>query len=540
MNTSPHDTEVLVAGGGPTGLMLALGLASRGIACRVVDRAPVRSDRSRALVVHARSLELLQKMGIADELIAAGRRTMAANVFINGRPALRFAFGDVGKVTDTPFPFALLVSQVDTERVLEARLASLGTQVEHPLELLGFAQDADGVRARLRHGDGREEEIRARYLVGCDGAHSAVRKGAGLTFEGAPYPQDFVLADVNVEWEKDDGGLYIFVSRAGLLAAFPFAEPGSYRLIATRPDGVPDDAGDPTLDELREIVRQTSPASMELRDPRWLARFRLHHRAANHYRAGRAFVAGDAAHIHSPAGGQGMNTGIQDAANLAWKLALVLRGHAPDGFLDSYEAERLPVGRRLLRTTDRLFAGTAARGRVSLALAGFLLPRLGGFALGRPGLAARGFRFISQLEIAYPSSSVVGEARPRLRGGPGAGHRAPDAPVGRGGSETTLFSLCAGPAHHLLVFGGDGTNALRTLAAEHLGEVEAHHITRNSAVAGAWIDDSGEAHRRYAVTNAGYYLIRPDGHVAFRTPGLNPEPLARHLVKHFPLVGAAN
>lgn len=534
MNTSQHDTEVLLAGGGPTGLMLALGLVSRGIACRVVDRTPVRSDRSRALVVHARSLELLQKLGIADELIAAGRRTMAAHVFINGRPAVRFAFGEVGRVTDTPFPFALLVSQVDTERVLEKRLAAMGTRVERPLELLGFEQDADGVHARLRRDGGREEEVRARYIVGCDGAHSVVRKGAGLSFDGAAYPQDFVLADLTVDWEKDDDALYIFVSRAGLLAVFPFAEPGSYRLIATRSESVPDDAGDPSLDEMREIVRQTSPLPMKLRDPRWLARFRLHHRAANHYRAGRAFVAGDAAHIHSPAGGQGMNTGIQDAANLAWKLALVLRGHAPDGFLDSYEAERLPVGRRLLRTTDRLFAGTASRGPVSLALAGFLLPRLGGFALGRPGLAARGFRFISQLEIAYPSSPAVDEARPRIRGGPRAGHRAPDAVVRRDGRETTLLSLCAGAAHQLLVVGGDATDALRTLAAEHLGVVEAHHITRNPGAAGAWIDESGEAHRRYAVTDSGYYLVRPDGYIAFRAAGLDAEPLALYLSHVFP------
>ncbi|HEX8670582.1 MAG TPA: FAD-dependent monooxygenase [Longimicrobium sp.] len=534
MNTSPHDTEVLVAGGGPTGLMLALGLVSRGIACRVVDRTPVRSDRSRALVVHARSLELLQKLGIADELVAAGRRTMAAKVFINGRPAVDFAFGEVAKVTDTPFPFTLLVSQVDTERVLERRLAALGTQVERPLELLGFAQDADAVRARVRHEDGREEEIRARYIVGCDGAHSVVRKGAGLSFEGGAYPQDFVLADLMLDWEHDDDSLYIFVSRAGLLAVFPFAEPGFYRLIATRPESVPDDAGDPSLDEMREIVRETSPIPMELRDPRWLARFRLHHRAADHYRAGRAFVAGDAAHIHSPAGGQGMNTGLQDAANLAWKLALVLRGHAPEGFLDSYEAERLPVGQRLLRTTDRLFAGTAARGPVSLALAGFLLPRIGRIALGQPRLAVRGFRFISQLEIAYPSSPVVDEARPRFRGGPRAGHRAPDAPVRRDGGETTLFSLCTGAAHHLLVFGADSADALRTLAAAHLGDVQAHHITHSTEVPGAWLDESGETHRRYGIAESGYYLIRPDGYIAFRAPGLDTAPLTQYLLRIFP------
>ena len=540
---TPVDTEVLVAGGGPTGLMLALGLVSRGISCRVVDRAPVRSERSRAMVVHARSLELLQKLGIADELVACGRRTMAANVFINRRPALRVSLADAVLAADTPFPFILLVSQADTERVLEDRLTRLGTRVERGVELLGFAQDAEGVQTRLRHGDGREEEVRARYVVGCDGAHSVVRKGAGLSFDGAPYPQDFILADLRVDWERDDGGLYIFVSREGLLAAFPFQEPGSYRLIASRPGTVPDDAGDPTLDEFREAVGQTSPFPMQLGEPRWLARFRLHHRAANHYRAGRAFVAGDAAHIHSPAGGQGMNTGIQDAANLAWKLALVLRGRAPDAFLDSYEAERLPVGERLLRTTDRMFATASARNPVALALAGFALPRLGPFALGRPAFRERAFRFLSQLEIAYPASPAVGEPRARaarFRGGPGAGHRAPDAPVARGGSVSSLFAICTGPAHHLLIFpgtiGGAAVDAIRTLATEHLPEVEIHRIDRPtppaSATAGAadaWVDESGEAHRRYAVTGAGYYLVRPDGYIAFRSAGLAADPLAAYL-----------
>jgi 2-polyprenyl-6-methoxyphenol hydroxylase-like FAD-dependent oxidoreductase len=541
------DTEVLVAGGGPTGLMLALGLVSRGIACRVIDRAPVRSEQSRAMVVHARSLELLQKLGIADELVACGRRTMAANVFINRRPALRVALTDAVLAADSPFPFILLVSQADTERVLEERLARLGTRVERPVELLGFAEEADGVQARLRHADGREEAVRARYVVGCDGAHSAVRKGAGLSFEGAPYPQDFVLADLRVDWERNDGGLYIFVSSEGLLAAFPFQEPGSYRLIASRSGVVPAGAGDPTLDEFRAIASRISPFPMQLSEPRWLARFRLHHRVANHYRAGRAFVAGDAAHIHSPAGGQGMNTGIQDAANLAWKLALVLRGLAPDAFLDSYEAERLPVGRRLLRTTDRMFATASARHPVALALGGFLLPRLGVFALGKPAVRERVFRFLSQLEIAYPASPAVEESRPRgtrFRGGPGAGHRAPDAPVARGGSASSLFAICTGAAHHLLVFpgstGGDAIDAIRTLATEHLPEVEIHRIDRTTppaaATAGAadaWVDESGEGYRRYAVTDAGYYLIRPDGYIAFRAAGLTPEPLAAYLHRVF-------
>lgn len=246
-----------------------------------------------------------------------------------------------------------------------------------------------------------------------------------------------------------------------------------------------------------------------------------------------------------------MNTGIQDAANLAWKLALVLRGRAPDAFLDSYEAERLPVSERLLRTTDRMFATASARHPVALALGGFLLPRLGLFALGRPAVRERVFRFLSQLEIAYPASPAVEESRTRgsFRGGPGAGHRAPDAPVARGGSVSSLFAICTGGAHHLLVFpgstGGDAIDAIRTLATEHLPEVEIHRIDRatppaataataaSAGAADAWVDESGEAYRRYAVTGAGYYLIRPDGYIAFRSAGLAAAPLAAYLHRVF-------
>ena len=238
-----------------------------------------------------------------------------------------------------------------------------------------------------------------------------------------------------------------------------------------------------------------------------------------------------------------MNTGIQDAANLAWKLALVLRGHAPDALLDSYEAERLPVGRRLLATTDRMFAAATSRRPFLLALAALLIPRLGPAALGRPALRERGFRFLSQLAIAYPHSPAVGETR--FRGGPAAGHRAPDAAVWRGGSASSIFALCAGAAHHLLVFpgstGADAMDALRTLATEHLGWVETHRIdpprTPVSGTAGAadaWIDESGDAHRRYGITGAGYYLLRPDGHIAFRAPNLDAAPFAAYLRRVFP------
>src|ERR671921_2133114 len=244
---SRSETDVLVVGAGPTGLVMAAELAARGVSGRIIDRAPIRSERSRALVVQARSLELLQKMGVADELVARGRRTIKATPFVEGRPAANLELGDIG-VDDTPYPFLLFVSQAETERVLEEHLEGLGVKVERPVELLTFEEDAEGVYGRLRHEDGREENVRVRYIVGADGAHSVVRHTTGLSFKGDAYPQNFMLADLEIDWEGDKDRLYFFLSRKGLLVVFPLAGPSSYRLITTHVGYTPTDAGDPTLE----------------------------------------------------------------------------------------------------------------------------------------------------------------------------------------------------------------------------------------------------------------------------------------------------
>jgi 2-polyprenyl-6-methoxyphenol hydroxylase-like FAD-dependent oxidoreductase len=541
--------DVLVVGAGPTGLTMATQLAARGIGCRIVDKAPVRSDRSRALVVHARSLELMQKMGIADELVELGRRTIKVTPFVNGRRAVDVEFGDIG-VDDTPYPFVLFVSQAETERALEGHLESLGGKVERPVELLTFAQDPEGVDARLRHADGREEVVRARYIVGADGAHSAVRHAAGLAFEGDAYPQDFVLADVDLDWEAEDDRLYFFLSREGLLAAFPLAGPSTHRLVATRAGAVPPDAGDPTLEEFQQMADELSSIPMGLHDPSWLSRFRLHHRGVDSYRAGRAFVAGDAAHIHSPAGGQGMNTGIQDSYNLAWKLALVIDGRAPDSILDSYHEERHPVGRRLLRTTDRMFNVAATHNPLFTALRNALIPRVIPWVLGKRSRRARAFRFVSQLGIEYPGSPIVDEDRGgadlAFRRGPAAGSRAPDGPLRLAGDgrEVPLFSLLRGTPHHLLLFAGRGAEApasgaeLRNLLAGYEGMIQPHQIFAEDrgkigSEAPAYVDESGLVHGQYGLTGAGCYLIRPDGYVAFRAPGSNLRQIRAYLRRTF-------
>jgi 2-polyprenyl-6-methoxyphenol hydroxylase-like FAD-dependent oxidoreductase len=538
-------TEILVVGAGPTGLTMATQLAARGVGFRIIDEAPERSDKSRALVVHARTLELFQKMGISEDLVSRGRRTIKATPFVNGRRAVDVEFGDIS-VDDTPYPFILFISQAETEKALEVHLTGLGVEVERQVELVSFEERAEGIEARLRHGDGGEETVRARYVVGADGAHSAVRKGAGLSFEGDAYPQDFVLADVDIEWDADDDRMYFFLSRKGLLVAFPLAGPSTHRLISTSVEDASPEAGDPTLEDFQRLANELSAIPMRLRDPSWLSRFHLHHRGVDRYRAGRAFVAGDAAHIHSPAGGQGMNTGIQDAYNLAWKLALVLKGRAPDSLLDSYHDERHPVGRVLLRTTDRMFNVAATHNPLFIAARNFLMPRVLPWFMGDRSRRARAFRFISELGIKYPDSPIVGEgtseAGKAFRRGPAAGYRAPDGPLRPVGEESdvTLFSRLDEVPHHLLLFGGRGDfgEEVRELMARYGGEIQPHLIfAGDPGEVGeeipAYVDETGTLRRRYGVTGSGYYLIRPDGYVAFRAPGTDLGPLRAYLERVF-------
>src|ERR687893_434353 len=490
---------------------------------------------------------------MADELVTLGRRTLKITPFVGGRSAANLELGDIG-VDDTPYPFLLFVSQAETERMLEKHLEGLGVKVERPVELLTFEEDAEGVSARLRHEDGHEENVRARYVVGADGAHSAVRHTLGLSFEGDAYPQDFVLADTKIDWEGEPDRLYFFLSRRGLLAPLPLAESYSYRLIVPRPGRLPHGTGDPTLEDFQQLATELSPIPMMLHDPSWLAHFRLHHRGVDSYRVGRAFVAGDAAHIHSPAGGQGMNTGIQDAYNLAWKLALVIEGHAPDSFLDSYHEERHPIGQRLLRTTDRMFNVAATHNPLFIRLRNFLMPRVLPRVMGRRSLRARAFRFVSQLGIKYPDSPIVGEeldgADRVFRRGPAAGHRAPDGPLRLDGNDrpSSLFSRLRGTSHHLLLFGGWGSDVddwvasdaeLRALIAEYEGLFEPHLIvagesTRVGAEIPVYVDEPWLVHERYGLRSAGLYLIRPDGYVAFRAPGTDLRPLRSYLQKVFP------
>lgn len=486
-------------------------------------------------MVQARSLEILQRFGLAQSLVARGNPSARLVLHFEGGKAAEVDLGGF-TAADTRFPYILFVSQAETEAVLGEHLSERGVAIERGVELVDAVALPQGVDCRLRHSDGREETAGVGYLVGCDGAHSTVRKRANIPFEGDAYLQDFMLGDLEVDGPLATGRLHSFAAGGSVAMFFPLGSSATWRVIAMQSDSRlrarPAAAADAIarselpLGELQATVDEATGRQLCLRDAVWLTHFRLHHRQARHYRAGRVFLAGDAAHIHSPVGGQGMNTGIQDAWNLGWKLALVVLGEAKEALFDTYEAERWPVGRALLRTTDRLF-GQFTRAMSANATAAFVrrhvvarvLPRV--FRSSR--LRAFAFRFVSELAVRYRRSPAVTEGSPRLSTGPRAGDRLPDAPVSRAGRATRLHDELPVERYCLLLCGPTAAwerAAIDELAERHRGVLTIEHLTQDEA-AQALVDHTREALERLGVrgVNQAQYLVRPDGHVAFRCAG---------------------
>lgn len=537
--------DVLVVGAGPTGMTLAASLNSYGVRTRIVDRLTDRAHESRAPVVHARSLEIAQNLGFSDELMRRGNTS--ARIAVHLSPTQNFAilFDDIG-ASNTEFPFILFVSQAETEAVLNDHLVSLGQKVERGVEAVALTPDYSGVSCTLRDRAGHEEIIRASYVVGCDGGHSFVRHAMGVAFEGDTYPQTYVLGDVEVDGAITPDALNLYFGRHGLAVFFPLGKPRTWRMIGVSPRSVgaavnPADSPELTLEQLQRIADVSVTTPLRLRDPDWLANFRLHHRQAGHYRSGRLFVAGDAAHVHSPLGGQGMNTGIQDAWNLGWKLALVLRGVATDALLDSYEAERWPVGRFLLRFTDRLFSGVTRLpetgpllARVRTLVIGWILPRLFKSKKRR----SRAFRTVSQLGIRYRESSMVTEGLPARGDGPKAGDRFPDAAITIGARSTTLHRELCGPRFHLLLCGPESLwppGSTEELEKKYGELLSVRRLVRAGA-SPALADASGAVHALLAVRASAKYLIRPDGYIGFRGGGADLADTAGYLARILPLI----
>jgi 2-polyprenyl-6-methoxyphenol hydroxylase-like FAD-dependent oxidoreductase len=494
--------EVLIVGAGPTGLVLALWLTRQGVGVRIIDKTSEPGTTSRALAVQARTLELYQQLDLAEAVVAHGHRVPAVNMWVEGRPAARISLEDIGSGL-TRYPFLQIFPQDQHERLLIERLAQLGVEVERNLELLNFIDRADGILARLRDPDGNEQDCEARYIVGCDGARSCVRNVIGSGFPGGTYRQLFYVADVDASGTATNGELHVDLDDADFLAVFPLADSGHVRLIGTVRDERADRADSLEFGDVSD--RAIRHLNLQVEKVNWFSTYHVHHRVTEHFRKGRAFLAGDAAHIHSPAGGQGMNTGIGDAINLAWKLAAVLAGRAPDRLLDSYEAERIGFARRLVATTDRAFSFATAEGRfadiVRTRIAPLVLPLATRFDAVRDYM----FRTVSQIMVNYHDSPLSRGAAGQVR----AGDRLPWVAVGDVDNHASLRQI-TWQAH---VYGEAKAELAAWCAAHGVGL----HVF-------AWRPE----HDAAGFVRDAIYLLRPDTYVALADTGASPDDLSSY------------
>src|SRR5215210_6474545 len=500
--------QVLIVGAGPTGLVLALWLARLGVRVRLIDKTAEPGTTSRALGVQARTLEFYHQLGLSREVVDQGLEFAVANLWARGKKAARVDFGHFGQGI-SPFPYMLIFPQDEHERFLIAHLSNEGVAVERQSDLLGIEDDGARVLARLRGPDGTEEVCEAEYLAGCDGARSSVREALGIGFPGGTYAHLFYVADAEGRGPVVNGELHVALDDNDFLAAFPMKGSGQARLIGTvEISGDQHEAlswGDVSKTVLERL-------SVDVERVNWFSTYHVHHRVAASFRQGRAFLLGDAAHMHSPVGAQGMNTGMGDAVNLAWKLAAVLQERASASLLGSYEPERIAFARRLVATIDRIFTAVTSPGRVARLIRVEVVPRLLP-ALARSVLFRRFmFRTISQTAVHYRASSLSEGRAGRLRGG----DRLPwimvvsDSSAGRTDNFAPLTSL----DWQVHVYGEPAPGIAEVCQKRGLA---LHPFS--------WGVMMGQA----GLKRGAVYLVRPDGYIGLADAEANPVNLERYL-----------
>jgi 2-polyprenyl-6-methoxyphenol hydroxylase-like FAD-dependent oxidoreductase len=500
-----ENTDVLIVGAGPTGLVLALWLTRLGVSVRIIDKTAEPGTTSRALAVQARTLELYRQLGLADAVVTRGRKMTTINLWRTGTHVAHVVFGDMGADL-SPFPYALIYPQDEHERLLIDRLAEAGVQVERQTELVAFQETAGAVRARLTRADGSTYACEAAYLAGCDGAHSAVRDGLRIGFPGGTYNRLFYVADIDARGDVMNGELHGALDTTDFLIVFPLKDDGRARLIGTVRTAAEHQRDDLTWDDVSQRVIEWM--RIDVKRVHWFSTYRVHHRVADQFQKGRTFLLGDAAHIHSPVGGQGMNTGIGDAVNLAWKIAGVVHGRADASLLDSYEPERIAFARRLVATTDRAFTGVTSDGaiarRVRLNIVPAVAPAVFAFRAARRFM----FRTVSQTAVHYRASSLSqGRA-----GGVHGGDRLPWVPVDQ--TDRDNFTPLTSLDWQVHVY-GDASGEIRAACDER--KLPLHVFPWRPAMG------------RIGLQCNAVYLVRPDGYVALADPEASATAITSYL-----------
>src|SRR6266487_1900377 len=530
-------TEVVIIGAGPTGLSLACQLVRYGIDFVIIERNEGVTPYSKAIGVHARTLEIYEQLGLALKAIEQGTVAGKGRLLVGGEVRGELDFSNIGAGL-SPYPYMLMLEQSKNEKLLYEYLQSHRKEVLWRTELDSFSKNDSGVTVHLKTAGSSSQIHEAEYLVGCDGPKSVVRHTLGLSFEGSTFERMFYVADAQIDWELSHDALHICLSKDSFVVFFPLKGEKRYRIVGVFPEEFSKDEGDVLYEEIELRIKELAELGLDIHDVEWFSTYKVHTRHVSRFSQGRCFLAGDAAHVHSPAGAQGMNTGIQDAWNLGWKLALVARGLAAEALLDSYHAERWPVGRFVLRFTDRAFTLATSSGPLARVVRTRVAPRLAPLAARFGPGRALGFRAISQLGVRYRGSSAVQEGRPSPHGGPRAGDRLPDGPLARDRRPRWLHESLGGPGFHLLLCGPaeawDGAG-LQALGSRWGGLVGVHRLAPRAGP--GVLHDDGTLLRRLGVAGTAQYLVRPDGHIGYRAAGTDLDGLQAYLEHWLP--GAA-
>jgi 2-polyprenyl-6-methoxyphenol hydroxylase-like FAD-dependent oxidoreductase len=539
MSCTLSTSDVLIVGAGPTGLTLAHELLRHGIKPRLIEKTPSASPNSKALGVMARTLELLAASGIAKEMLELGMKVPTVSIWSSGR---QLAHLDFAHGIDSPYPFILMIPQHTTEAILTRHVLSLGGSVERGVELISLTQREDRVEAIVRHPEGKEEQTVSRFLIGCDGAHSTVRKLLGVPFVGSTIERSFATGNVRMHGDLPHDQALAYLHHGRLMTYFPLPG-GSHRFILAYPPGEAP-LGAVTLEEIQHAIQTCGPQGSRASEPGFLARYHVHQRKVERYVHQRVLLAGDAAHLHSPLGAQGMNTGMQDAYNLAWKLALVVQGRVPTTLLESYQIEREEVGTRLLQDDERLTRQAFLHHPLALAWRDCVAPHL----TQHQEMQRIIITTAAELHISYHQGPLVsdfrGEKVKLVASTVKMGDRAPNGLLffGKQRVPHQLYDLLTGRSHVLLIFLSSRDDVdqydIQSLVADWHHLMQSYPIRRagsDDRREGTWYDPDDALASYYGIAEEGLVLIRPDGYLSFRSRPIDTSRLHRYLRAHFAL-----